>query len=65
MMNSSRKDTIMADSAYVILSSSIKNNTGNFYIDDEVLSSVGVTDFSIYKMNPNIKDWDLAPDFFV
>ncbi len=45
MMKTSRKDTIMSDSAYIILTSKSSETTGNFYIDDEVLSSSGVTNF--------------------
>ena len=55
----------MSDSAYVILTSASKSTTGNFFIDDEVLASVGVTDFSIYRCAPNSKEADLAPDFFL
>jgi citronellol/citronellal dehydrogenase len=44
MMRLSRTDEIMADSAYVILTSKSANTTGKFFIDDEVLASVGVTD---------------------
>lgn len=49
-MKISRNDQIMADSAYIILTSNSKSTTGNFFIDDEVLVSTGVTDFSKYKM---------------
>lgn len=45
MMNTSRKDTIMADAAHVILTSNSRKCTGNFFIDDEVLVAVGVKDF--------------------
>jgi citronellol/citronellal dehydrogenase len=41
-MKVSRKEEIMADSAYVILTSESKETTGNFFVDDEVLASVGV-----------------------
>lgn len=34
-------------------------------MDDEVLASIGITDLSKYKVNLNIKDCDLSPDFFV
>lgn len=55
----------MADSAHVILTSCHKKTTGNFFIDDEVLASVGVKDFSKYRMDPKFSDSQLAPDFFV
>lgn len=50
-MDQSRTPEIMADSAYVILTSKASKTTDNFFMDDEVLASVGVTDFS--KYNPS------------
>ncbi len=44
MMKTSRKDTIMADAAYVILTSNSRKTTGNYFIDDEVLVATGVKD---------------------
>ena len=41
-MKISRNEDIMADSAYIILTSDSKSTTGNFFVDDEVLASVGV-----------------------
>ncbi len=58
----SRKPEIMADAAHVILTRPSRENTGNFYIDDEVLASAGVTDLSKYQMVPGA---ELIPDFFV
>ncbi|CAD5225533.1 unnamed protein product [Bursaphelenchus xylophilus] len=57
-----RKDTIMADSAYLILSQDSKKFTGRFVIDDEILQENGVTDFDQYKFH---KDDAVAYDFFV
>lgn len=65
MMNKSRKDTIMADAAYVILTNASNNLTGQFFIDDDVLSSVGVTNFDKYRVDPNLKEEDLVLDFFL
>ena len=62
IMNISRTAEIMADAAYVILTKSSKEFTGNFCIDDNLLAENGVTDFSIYAKVPFAK---LAPDFFV
>jgi citronellol/citronellal dehydrogenase len=53
----------MADAAYVILTSKSDKTTDNFFIDDEVLASTGVQDFSKYKTNPNAKEFDVATDF--
>jgi len=55
----------MSDSAYVILTSVSKSTSGNFFIDDEVLASIGITNLDKYKADPNIAEKDLAPDFFV
>lgn len=40
-MDRSRKESIMAESAYVILTSNSRKTTGNFFLDDHVLASVG------------------------
>ncbi len=62
VMNGSRKPDILADAAHVIFSRLGKECTGNFFVDDEVLASVGITDLSGYSMVPGA---DLFPDFFV
>ncbi len=58
----SRKPEIMADAAHAILTRPSRECTGNFYIDDEVLESMGVTDLSRYAVDPDVQ---LSPDFFV
>ncbi len=62
MTERSRTPRIMADAAHVVLTRPSRDCTGNFFIDDEVLESVGVTDLSVYAVNP-VKP--LMPDFFV
>lgn len=62
--NYSRKPEIMADAAYHILTQDPTTTTGNFFIDDEVLASAGVTNFDQYCCNPEFKD-KLMPDFYV
>jgi len=57
-----RKPEIMADAAAVILGRDAGEFTGNFCIDDVLLSSEGVTDFSGYRMDPEKSLWS---DFFV
>lgn len=59
-----RKTEIMSDAAYAILIKEPKNTTGNFFIDDEVLSQEGITDLDQYCVDPAYKD-RLMPDFFV
>ena len=48
----SRKPEIMADAAYLIVSRSSQEGTGQFYIDDDVLRSNGVTDLDQYANVP-------------
>jgi len=62
MSKRSRKPEIMGDAAYYILSRSSRECTGNFFIDDEVLTSEGITDLDQYAVTPGI---ELIPDFFV
>ena len=57
-----RKPEIIADAAKIILSKKAKEHTGNFHIDDELLSNEGMTDFSIYRMDISKPLWK---DFFV
>ena len=58
-----RKPEILADAAYLILTSDAKTTTGNFFIDDELLAKHGVTDLDPYSVTPGTKDF--IPDFFV
>ncbi|TDG51354.1 hypothetical protein AWZ03_002149 [Drosophila navojoa] len=60
----SRKPEIMADAAYAILSREPKQFTGQFFIDDEVLESVGVKDLTDYACVRENAD-NLMADFFV
>ncbi len=58
-----RTPQIYADAAYVILNRNAKECTGNFFVDDEVLASVGVTDLDKYSVVPGTTDFLL--DFFL
>ena len=58
-----RTPEILADAAYVILNRVSKETTGNFFVDDEVLASVGITDLEGYSVVPGTKDFLL--DFFL
>lgn len=64
-MNGSRTPAIMADSAYVILTSKSTDTTDNFFLDDEVLISDGknITDLKKYLPSQNLPDSALVPDF--
>jgi citronellol/citronellal dehydrogenase len=61
----SRTPDIMADAAYVILTSCSKATNGNFFIDDEVMISKGVIDLTKYNVDTKLPQYELAPDFFV
>ena len=58
-----RTPEILADAAYVILTRESKDCTGNFFVDDEVLASVGITDLEKYSVVPGTTDFLL--DFFL
>lgn len=58
-----RTPEILADSAYIILNRNSKECTGNFFVDDEVLASEGITDLDKYSVVPGTKDFLL--DFFL
>jgi citronellol/citronellal dehydrogenase len=58
-----RKPEILADAAYLILSSDAKTVTGNFFIDETLLAEAGITDLEKYSETPGTKDF--IPDFFV
>mmetsp|Transcript_7858 Transcript_7858/g.13172 ORF Transcript_7858/g.13172 Transcript_7858/m.13172 type:complete len:315 (-) Transcript_7858:48-992(-) len=62
-INGSRTPEIMGDSAHVILTANSRETTDNFFIDDEVLASVGVVDLDKYKVDPRVKDHQLMMDF--
>ena len=58
-----RTPEILADAAYVILNRESKDCTGNFFVDDEVLASVGIIDLEKYSVVPGTTDFLL--DFFL
>jgi len=58
-----RTPDIMADAAYMILTSNPRERTGNFFIDDEVLAQAGIKDLAKYAVTPGNKEFQ--PDFFV
>ena len=58
-----RTPEILSDSAYIILNRNSKEYTGNFFVDDEVLASEGITDLEKYSVVPGTKDFLL--DFFL
>ncbi|MBA57408.1 MAG: short chain dehydrogenase [Pseudomonadales bacterium] len=61
----SRLPTIMADAAYEIFKRPSAECTGNFFIDDEVMASAGVTDLRHYQVDQSLEVNQLIPDFFI
>jgi citronellol/citronellal dehydrogenase len=59
-----RSPRIMADAAYWILTQPSRKLTGRFFLDDEVLRSAGVADFSRYRQ-PHVAESELMADFFL
>lgn len=45
-----RKEDIMSDAAYAILTKDSRSFTGNFCVDEEVLRSEGITEFDCYAV---------------
>jgi citronellol/citronellal dehydrogenase len=62
ILKASRTADIMSDAAHVILTSDSKANTGNFYVDEDLLRKTGVTDFDKYAITPGMK---LFTDLFL
>jgi citronellol/citronellal dehydrogenase len=58
-----RKPEIVADAAWLILTSASSTTTGNFFIDDTLLAQHGVTDLDRYAVIAGTRD--LIPDFFI
>ena len=58
----SRKPEIVADAAHCILTQPSRSFTGQFCIDEDVLRSAGLTDFSRYAVDPSAP---LLTDLFI
>lgn len=57
-----RKPEILADTAHWILTQPSKDVTGNFFIDEDVLEKMGVTELDQYAVKPGE---ELLPDLFL
>ncbi len=57
-----RKPDIVADAAHAILCRQAATTTGQFFVDEQVLREMGVTDFSKYAVDPSVPP---SPDLFV
>ncbi len=62
MMRQSRKPEIISEAAHAILTSDSRSCTGNFFLDEDLLRSRGVTDFEQYAVE---KGAPLLPDYFL
>jgi citronellol/citronellal dehydrogenase len=58
-----RTPEILADAAWLILTSDARTTSGNFFIDDVLLAERGVTDLDRYSVKPGTTRF--VPDFFV
>jgi citronellol/citronellal dehydrogenase len=58
-----RAPQILADAAHIILNRDSKECTGNFFVDDLLLASEGITDLEKYSVTPGTTDFLL--DFFL
>jgi citronellol/citronellal dehydrogenase len=62
LMQMSRTPEIVAEAACHILRRPATDCTGNFFIDEDVLTQEGITDFEKYAVNPQQK---LMKDIFL
>jgi len=60
-----RHPEIVADAAHAIVTRASRECTGQFFIDEEVLRAEGVSDFSRYRVDPQLPESELALDLFV
>lgn len=58
-----RTPEILADAAYIIFNRLAQECTGNFFVDDELLASEGITDLEKYSVTPGTKEF--LQDFFL
>ena len=58
-----RTPQILADAAHIIFNRDAKECTGNFFVDDTLLASEGITNLEKYSVTPGTKDFLL--DFFL
>ena len=61
-MDGSRKPTIMADAAYIILTTTGCKISGQIIIDETILRERGVADFDQYAHKPG---QELLPDYYI
>jgi citronellol/citronellal dehydrogenase len=52
LMQRSRRPEIMADAVFHILQKEARTNSGNTYLDEDVLRAAGISDFAPYAVKP-------------
>lgn len=62
VLQASRTADIMSDAAYEVLTSDARKVTGNFFVDEDLLRSRGMTEFDQYALNPKAQ---LFADLFL
>jgi citronellol/citronellal dehydrogenase len=62
IMRAARKPAIVADAAHHILTRNSRECTGNFFVDEDLLRTTGITDFEPYAVTPGTP---LFEDFFL
>lgn len=64
-VKAARQPSIMADAAWAILTRPVADASGHFFIDEDVLRDTGISDLSGYRVDPDLDDDKLLPDFFL
>ncbi len=64
-VKAARQPSIMADAAWALLTRPVADASGHFFIDEEVLRDSGISDLSGYRVDPDLDDDKLLPDFFL
>ncbi|KGD60015.1 short chain dehydrogenase [Alcanivorax jadensis T9] len=64
-VKAARQPSIMADAAWAILTRPVADASGHFFIDEDVLRDSGISDLSGYRVDPDLDDDKLLPDFFL
>jgi len=57
-----RRPEILADAAHAVLVRDARTTTGNFFLDEDVLTEAGIADFGRYAIRPGAP---LLPDLFL
>lgn len=65
VVKAARQPQIMADAAHAILCRPYQDTSGQYFVDESVLREEGVTDFSGYRVDPDLSEEQLLPDFFL